>query len=129
MISTHVCKQALIDMRYLISLLLLASANAATVDLTFTDNADNEKGFIVERSVNGGAWTQVATLGINVVAFSDDAPLESTVKYRVYAFNDFGDSGFSNEAQIITIKPSAPGNLKQKKTNPVAKFLGRGRRK
>ena len=31
------------------------------VSLTWTDNATNETGFVVERSTNGGAFTQIAT--------------------------------------------------------------------
>jgi two-component sensor histidine kinase len=35
------------------------------VNLTFQDNASNETGFVVEQSVNGGAWTVVKNIKAN----------------------------------------------------------------
>ena len=39
------------------AILFALTTNAATLDLSFTDNSDNEKGFIVERSAGFAAAT------------------------------------------------------------------------
>jgi hypothetical protein len=97
---------------------LTAPAVASTqVDLAWTDNANNEDGFRIERSDDGGAtWNQVgASTAPDVTTFSDAtvAPASSYM-YRVYAFNVVGNSGYSNVVSVTTttgIPPAAPSNL------------------
>jgi len=95
------------------------SANAvssAQVDLSWTDNASNEDGFIVERSADGGVtWNPVGLpTPAGVTTFSDItvAPV-STYQYRVYAFNANGSSQPSNIAEVTTpdVPPAAPSDL------------------
>ncbi|MGB7161364.1 MAG: fibronectin type III domain-containing protein [Tepidisphaeraceae bacterium] len=97
----------------------LAAITAGTnqINLTWTDNADNEGGFRIERSPDGEAgWTTVATLGRNMTRYSDANELSSgtTYHYRVVAINIIGDSDASNVAgatTLIPIAPTAPANL------------------
>ena len=114
-------------MKYLTTIaaiLFALTANAATLDLSFTDNSDNEKGFIVERSIDGVTFEQLLTLEANNTAFTDsDVPIGKTVYWRVYAWNDYGDSGFSNVVAEITSPPLGPSDLKIKKQNPFAQFF------
>jgi len=82
--------------------------NLTSATLTWVDNADNEKGFVVERckiSVTGtrnnrvitcNAFTSYATLAANVTQLAVEPP-ESGYAYRVRAFNDAGDSAYSNK--------------------------------
>jgi hypothetical protein len=106
------------------AILFALTANAATLDLSFTDNSDNEKGFIVERSIDGVTFEQLLTLEANNTAFTDsDVPIGKTVYWRVYAWNDYGDSGFSNVVAEITSPPLGPSDLKIKKKNPFAQFF------
>ena len=79
---------------------LARSADAAQLAMSWTDNASDEDGFLVERrAFTGGAFRQVAALGPNVVGH-----LDSTVQagsgycYRVRAFNLAGMSPYTNEA-------------------------------
>ena len=111
----------------LVSLVFVSSALAQTsLDFSFTDNSDNEVGFIVERSVNGNAFVQIMTLEANQTQFTDDdIPLKKTVRWRVYAFNDYGDSDFSNVVAQVTAIPDKPSDLKIRRNNPIARIIGK----
>jgi hypothetical protein len=94
---------------------LTATAQAGPqVALAWTDNADNETGFVIERAVNGGAFAQLATPAANAVAYIDSAVLAgSTYAYRVRAVNSGGPSDWSNTATVAVPLPplAAPSNL------------------
>jgi fibronectin type 3 domain-containing protein len=92
---------------------LLATVVSATqVDLTWTDNALNETGYVVERSDNGGAFAQIAALGADAVSYSDlTVGAGNTYAYRVAATNAAGPSGYSNESSVTIALPEAPVNL------------------
>src|SRR5207302_424984 len=62
----------------------------------------------VERSTDGTTFTQVATVGANVTAYSDTGLAAATqYYYRVRATNAAGDSAYSNVASATTPAPSA----------------------
>jgi hypothetical protein len=61
--------------------------------LTWTDNSDNEDGFIIKR---GGV--QIATVGPNVTQYGDHPPYGGPYSYQVFAYNNSGQSG-SNTSQ------------------------------
>ncbi len=97
--------------------LKLQVVSATQIDLTWKDNASNETGFRVERSLNGtGNWTNVTGLGKDVTGYSDKSlQAETKYYYRVYANNSKGNSEYSNVASAITLAagniPAGPGNL------------------
>jgi FtsP/CotA-like multicopper oxidase with cupredoxin domain len=73
------------------------------VSLTWRDNATNESGFVIERAVDGGAFTRIATAparnGTGNVTFVDTGvQLGHTYSYRVAAVNLAGLSAYSNTA-------------------------------
>jgi Fibronectin type III domain len=81
------------------------------VSLTFRDNATNETGFVIERSVNGGAFAKIATAPArnntgNVTFVDSTAVPGATNDYRVAAVNVAGMSAYSNTAQVVI--PAAP---------------------
>jgi hypothetical protein len=102
---------------------LSASAISQTeIDLFWTDNADNEDGFIIEHSLDGASgWTQIGNVGPNVVTFSDSGLAPGTTHhYRVCATNGDGNSPFSNTADATTDTtdpPNAPSNLSASPTS------------
>ena len=85
---------------------LTVTALAATqIDLVWADNADNESGFYIERSLNETDWTQaqITTVGANVTSYADSTVSPSTTyHYRVRAFNSYGTSGYSSTASATT---------------------------
>jgi hypothetical protein len=99
-----------------------AALNATTVsssqiNLTWTDNANNESGFKIEQSTDGTSFTQIASVGSNAVSFSVTGLTASTTYfYRVASFNTAGNSTFSNTASATTSAappplPAAPSSL------------------
>ena len=89
------------------------------VSLEWVDNATNETGFVIERSVNGGAFAELAapgpSAGVGAVSYVDtDVAAGNTYEYRVLAVNATGPSAWSNTAQaVIPLPPqiAAPSNL------------------
>ncbi|SIN81788.1 fibronectin type III domain-containing protein [Chitinophaga niabensis] len=70
------------------------------INLTWTDNSNNETGFEIYRSTSRtGTYSIVKTVGANVTTASDSAlnPL-TTYYYKVKAINDMGNSGFHSLA-------------------------------
>ncbi|NIO81063.1 MAG: hypothetical protein GTN53_10675, partial [Candidatus Aminicenantes bacterium] len=82
------------------------TANAVAcdqVDLAWTDNADNESGFSIERSTDGTNFAEITTVGANVTSHSDTTAAEDTTYwYRVSAYNGAGNSGYTNTASDTT---------------------------
>jgi FtsP/CotA-like multicopper oxidase with cupredoxin domain len=76
----------------------------AIVRVTWTDNANNETGFLIQRADNAAFTAGVvnATVGTGVTAFQQSVTRGKTFYYRVHAFNDTTQSGWSNTATVIT---------------------------
>lgn len=79
---------------------LTAVANTAdAIALDWTDNADDEVGYTLQRTLDGAHWADVAALGPDAVSFIDTGLMPGqTYSYRVYAYNSIGNSAYSNEA-------------------------------
>ncbi len=77
------------------------------INLVWKDNATNEVGYKVERSLDNlgspGTWGQIGTVSTNVTSYSDTG-LAATTRYwyRVRATNVSGDSPYSNLANAST---------------------------
>lgn len=103
---------------------LTATASSATqVVLSWTDNAGNETGFLIERKTGSGAYSQIATVGQGVVAYTDTTVSANTAyTYRVRATNAAGNSSYSNTAAVTTpqVIPATPTGLGATATGPTA---------
>jgi peptidyl-Asp metalloendopeptidase len=90
---------------------LTATVGSAThINLAWADNSGDELGFKVERSPDGYAWAEVATLAARVTSYADFALAPGvSYFYRVLAYNLYGSSGYSNVAwtHIPVIGPLA----------------------
>jgi hypothetical protein len=85
------------------------------INLSWTDNSNNETGFRVERKLTSATdWTVISTTSSNVVILSDtDLAASTSYTYRVRAFNTAGNSSYSNEPSATThsVTINAPSNL------------------
>lgn len=96
------------------SALTLSVISASQINLSWTDNADNETGFEVERSTDGTNFTKIADLTSNTTSFNNTALNAATrYWYRVRAQNSGGASSYSNIADATTsqLAPVAPARL------------------
>jgi len=84
------------------------SLSTVSISLSWTDTANNETGFKIERKPAGSStWTEIATVGANVQGYSDSGLSQATqYTYRVRATNRGGDSAWSNEASATTQGPA-----------------------
>jgi regulation of enolase protein 1 (concanavalin A-like superfamily) len=103
--------------------LTATAVSSAQINLSWTDNANNETGFVVERSLNGvDGWTTAGTPAANAVSFSDSSGLSASTKYfyRVRATNGVGPSGDSNITDATTLAASSlPAPWVQTDIGPV----------
>ena len=75
------------------------SATAGQLTLTWNDNSDNEDGFRVERAIDGENFESIGSVEADVAIFLDATVVENqSYSYRVKAFNEYGDSGYTNTA-------------------------------
>lgn len=84
------------------------------INLSWTDNADNESGFLIERGTDGVNFTQIYGTSANVTNFNDTSvSANTTYYYRVRAWNGYGNSGYTNTASTTTPNyiPPAPSSL------------------
>jgi hypothetical protein len=73
------------------------------VNLSWRTNSTNQTGFVIQRKTGSGNWTQIATVGANVTSYSDTSVTHrKTYSYRVYAYNSFGNSPYSNTVTVVT---------------------------
>ncbi|NQV17636.1 MAG: hypothetical protein HQ534_03750 [Armatimonadetes bacterium] len=87
--------------------------NVHTFDLSWLDNCDFEEGFEIERKIDNGNWSLIATLPDNTTSFTDDLNMRNrgweTVYYRLYAF--FQDNSSDTIETNCNIYFPAPSNL------------------
>ena len=100
------------------SSLVATTFGADRIDLVWNDNADDEAGFRVERSLDGSNFAEVGTTNTNDTSFSDTGlDASTTYWYRVNAFNVSGPSGYSNTDSATTdLGPSISLSLNGYKT-------------
>jgi hypothetical protein len=96
--------------------------SSSQINLAWTDHANNENGFKIERCQGFGCngFGEIATVAMGVTNYSDKGLSASTTySYRVRAYNAAGASDYSNTASATTLAapalpPAAPRNLAAK---------------
>ena len=85
--------------------LVAESASAFEINLSWTDNSDDEDGFKIERTRYGGIFSLVAIVGPDESSYTD-AELNpyTTYYYRINSFNNAGDSDYTGQALATTLQ-------------------------
>ncbi|MDT5156210.1 MAG: trimeric autotransporter adhesin [Acidobacteriota bacterium] len=87
--------------------LLAEAVSPSQIRLTWTDNSPDEEGFRIERRQGAGStdFVQIRQVGSDINNFLNTglAP-QTSYTYRVRAFNEGGESDYSNEATATTHK-------------------------
>ena len=93
---------------------LSATVNASAIQLAWTDGSSNEDGFRIERSSDGVNFTQIGTVGANVVTYSDSGVTAGlSYTYRVAAYNSAGPSAYSNTSSaMVPVSTALPAPWK-----------------
>lgn len=95
--------------------LAATTVSATVIQLAWTDPADNEQSYEVERSLDGTTWSRVAELPADSTAYEDSGLDAGTLYYyRVRACNALGCSAYCDPAWAQTATApalEAPSNL------------------
>lgn len=95
------------------------AVSSSQINLAWTDNANNETGYSVERCAGATCtnFVAIASLAANATAYQNNTGLSpsTTYRYQVRATNGAGPSGYSNIAaattQAAATTPAAPTGL------------------
>ncbi|MDP3902439.1 MAG: zinc-dependent metalloprotease family protein, partial [Methylococcaceae bacterium] len=83
--------------------LTAGALSASQINIAWTDNANNETGFRLERSADGINWSEIAVTNSNITSFSDTGLVAATTyQYRVRTYNSNGSSVYSNIGSAAT---------------------------
>ena len=100
--------------------LTATAVSSSQINLVWTDNANNETGFEIERDS-----VPIDTVVANVTSYSDTGLDPSmTYTYRVCAYNDAGDSDYSNTASATTEPPPEKPTLWCERPVPIGVSTG-----
>ncbi|MFL1011704.1 LamG-like jellyroll fold domain-containing protein [Flavisericum labens] len=82
---------------------------SSSLTINWTDNADNEDNYVVERSTDGSSFTEIAQVGANVTTFNDSNLAPNTqYYYRIKAINSTDASAYITASIVTPAVPSAP---------------------
>ena len=76
------------------------AVSSSQIDLSWSDNSDDETAFHIERMQSGGSWVEMGIVGEDVTSYSDTGLSPSTTYYyrvRTYRSSDDQYSTYSNE--------------------------------
>lgn len=91
------------------SKLVATAVSASQINLSWKDNSKNETAFVIERALtSGGAYTVIASVGADIISFSNTGlNAATTYYYRVKASSVVGSSPYSGIANAQTLGTAA----------------------
>ena len=104
---------------------LAITASTVALDLMWSDNSDNELGFYLERSEDGGSFIPIDTVDANTTSYSDTGLVVGVVyNYRVQAYGEYSVSEYSGSANgmLMVAAVSAPDNLTASEVESIAEL-------
>lgn len=85
--------------------LTATAVSSSRISLKWRDNANNEDGFKIERSIDGVKFLEIKWVGPNVTAYGNTSlNAAATYIFRVRAYHAGGDSAYSNTARARTLQ-------------------------
>lgn len=88
---------------------LRVTVAGSQINVSWTDNSNNESGFRLERRTAAGGYQPLAMLGANITVYADTNVVPGvSYCYRVKAFNAAGESMYSNEACALPAASTLP---------------------
>jgi hypothetical protein len=86
--------------------LVATAISTSQINLSWNDNSNNERVFVVEKSANGiSGWITAFTTGTNATSFADiGLASNTTYYYRIKADNPAGSSSYSNIVSATTFQ-------------------------
>ena len=86
-----------------------SAVSSSQINLSWTDNASDEVGFRIERSPDGTAFAEIATVGANVTSDANTGLTAATrYWYRIRAYNNTGASSYTGPTSATTLASSQP---------------------
>ncbi len=86
-----------------------ASASGTGASLAWTDNANNETGYTIQKNPSGTGWSDIQTIAANATSATvTGLENETGYQFRVVAVNASGASAPSNEASARTAGVNQP---------------------
>jgi hypothetical protein len=85
--------------------LVAVAVSPTRIRLHWNDNSNNESGFKIFRGILDSAiiWSLIATVVPNTTTYYDEGLTPNTIYYyRLYAYNSYGNSPFSNTSSART---------------------------
>lgn len=97
-----------------------------SIDITWTDNANTETGYRLERSESGlNNFVTIANLPINATSFADSGlEADTSYDYRLAAKGSFGDSGYATASGTTQAPPPYSNFLANSETAVAGSVSG-----
>lgn len=92
------------------------TVSSSQINISWTDNSDNETGFEIERKTGNENYVIIGSVSSNISTFNiADLTPNTTYTFRVSSFNSFGSSStYSNEISLTTSTQVELPNLETK---------------
>ncbi|MDO4587299.1 MAG: fibronectin type III domain-containing protein [Planctomycetia bacterium] len=95
-----------------------------SVEMYWTDNADNEDGFRIEYTINGTTWALSQFMPENTeYRLCSNMRTDKIYQYRIRTYNVYGTSAWAYGSVSTQTIPNAPGNVRFENYNPTAKTV------
>lgn len=87
-------------------------ASDTKVNLSWANNSSSYTQVRVERSTDGGAWSQIASLSKGTTSYSDTTTsADHSYKYRIRAYNGGLYSSYNTGSSTVVMTPAAPTKI------------------
>ncbi|MDO4587379.1 MAG: fibronectin type III domain-containing protein, partial [Planctomycetia bacterium] len=98
--------------------------DSRSVEMYWTDNADNEDGFRIEYTINGTTWVLSQFMPENTkYRLCSNMRTDKIYQYRIRTYNVYGSSDWAYGSVSTQTLPNAPDNVRFDNYNPTAKTV------